>query len=175
MVLAAMPRAWPCLTCGSRGRSRSWMTGIAQPMRAAARSTSTQLTAAVPSRCLRGLASTSADIPITWPSVGGAQGRLGTLRGRWDLSDRGCRHHGTRVQGTRLKRAVRVGVRHGVHGGEVAVSDKADDKWRGNRDNELRKLAESMAQKPKRDSAIDEMSLESRRRAIAYGRARGNA
>ena len=68
-----------------------------------------------------------------------------------------------------------MGVRRGVHGGEVAVSDKADDKWRGNRDNELRKLAESMAQKPKRDSAIDEMSLESRRRAIAYGRARGNA
>lgn len=55
------------------------------------------------------------------------------------------------------------------------MSDKADDKWRGDRDNELRKLAESMAQKPKRDSAIDEMSLESRRRAIAYGRTRGNA
>lgn len=68
-----------------------------------------------------------------------------------------------------------MGVRRGVHGGEVAVSDKADDKRRNRRGDELRQLAETMAQKPKRDSAIDEMSLESRRRAIAYGRARGNA
>ena len=62
-----------------------------------------------------------------------------------------------------------------MHGGEVPVSDKADDKRRNRRGDELRQLAEAMAQKPKRDSAIDEMSLESRRRAIAYGRARGNA
>ena len=26
-VTAAMPRAWPCRTCGSPGRNRSWTTG----------------------------------------------------------------------------------------------------------------------------------------------------
>ena len=68
-----------------------------------------------------------------------------------------------------------MGVRRGVHGGEVAVSDKIDDKRRNRRGDELRQLAETMVQKPKKNSTIDEMSLESRRRAIAYGRARGNA
>ena len=43
------------------------------------------------------------------------------------------------------------------------------------RGDELRELAESMAKKPKKGGSVDEMSLESRRRAIAYGRARGNA
>lgn len=66
-------------------------------------------------------------------------------------------------------------VRCEVHGGEVAVSDKIDDKRRNRRGDELRQLAETMVQKPKKNSTIDEMSLESRRRAIAYGRARGNA
>ena len=41
--------------------------------------------------------------------------------------------------------------------------------------DELRLLAESMVQKPKKVGTVDDMSLESRRRAIAYGRARGNA
>lgn len=68
-----------------------------------------------------------------------------------------------------------MGVRCEVHGGEVAVSDKIDDKRRNRRGAELRQLAETMVQKPKKNSTIDEMSLESRRRAIAYGRARGNA
>ena len=68
-----------------------------------------------------------------------------------------------------------MGVRRCVHGGEVAVSDKIDDKRRNRRGDELRQLAETMVQKPKKNSTIDEMSLESRRRAIAYGRARGNA
>ena len=68
-----------------------------------------------------------------------------------------------------------MGVRRGVHGGEVAVSDKIDDKRRNRRGDELRQLAETMVQKPKKNSTIDEMSLESRRRANAYGRARGNA
>lgn len=68
-----------------------------------------------------------------------------------------------------------MGVRRCVHGGEVAVSDKADDKRRNRRGDELRQLAETMVQKPKKNSTIDEMSLESRRRSIAYGRARGNA
>ncbi len=68
-----------------------------------------------------------------------------------------------------------MGVRCEVHGGEVAVSDKIDDKRRNRRGDELRQLAETMVQKPKKNSTIDEMSLESRRRAIAYGRARGNA
>lgn len=43
------------------------------------------------------------------------------------------------------------------------------------RGDELRGLAENMAQKPKKVGMVDEMSLETRRRAIAYGRARGNA
>ena len=43
------------------------------------------------------------------------------------------------------------------------------------RGDELRELAENMAQKPKKVGMVDEMSLETRRRAIAYGRARGNA
>lgn len=55
------------------------------------------------------------------------------------------------------------------------MSDKADDKRRNRRGDELRQLAETMVQKPKKNSTIDEMSLESRRRSIAYGRARGNA
>ena len=52
---------------------------------------------------------------------------------------------------------------------------KDADKRKDSRDDELRLLAESMAQKPKKGGSVDEMSLESRRRAIAYGRARGNA
>ena len=55
------------------------------------------------------------------------------------------------------------------------MSDKIDDKRRNRRGDELRLLAESIAQKPRKDGSVDEMSLESRRRAIAYGRARGNA
>lgn len=68
-----------------------------------------------------------------------------------------------------------MGIRRDVHGGEVAVSNKNDDEREDGSEKKLRLLAEAMAQKPKRDSAVDGMSLESRRRAIAYGRARGNA
>ena len=68
-----------------------------------------------------------------------------------------------------------MGVRRDVHGGEVAVRDKSDDKGKEGRGDELRLLAKSMAQKPRNGGSVDEMSLESRRRAIAYGRARGNA
>ena len=66
-------------------------------------------------------------------------------------------------------------VRRDVHGGEVAVREKDAGKREDGRGDELRLLAESMAQKPRKGGSVDEVSLESRRRAIAYGRARGNA
>lgn len=62
-----------------------------------------------------------------------------------------------------------------MHSGEVAVSEKTDDKRGDKRGDDLQLLAETMAQKPRKGISVDEMSLESRRRAIAYGRARGNA
>ena len=68
-----------------------------------------------------------------------------------------------------------MGVRRAVHDGEVTVKDKDADKRKEERSDEPRLLAESMAQKPRKGGSVDEMSLESRRRAIAYGRARGNA
>lgn len=68
-----------------------------------------------------------------------------------------------------------MGVRRGVHGGEVAVKEKYAGRREDGRGDELRELAESMAKKPRKDDSVDEMSLKSRRRAIAYGRARGNA
>ena len=68
-----------------------------------------------------------------------------------------------------------MGVRHFVHGGEVAVKEKPEDKRLHERDDELRLLADMLKRKQKSGSSVDEMSLESRRRAIAYGRARGNA
>lgn len=68
-----------------------------------------------------------------------------------------------------------MGVRCEVHGGEVAVSDKIDDKRRNRRGDELRLLAETTMRKPRKGGSVDEMGLESRRRAITYGRARGNA
>lgn len=55
------------------------------------------------------------------------------------------------------------------------MKDKTDDKHENGRDDELMQLAEAMTQKPRKGVSVDEMSLESRRRAIAYGRARGNA
>jgi hypothetical protein len=55
------------------------------------------------------------------------------------------------------------------------VKEKDAGRCEDGRGDELRLLAESMAQKPRKDGSVDEMSLESRRRAIAYGRARGNA
>ncbi len=55
------------------------------------------------------------------------------------------------------------------------MKGKDADKRKEERSDELRLLAESMAQKPRKGGSVDEMSLESRRRAIAYGRARGNA
>jgi len=61
-----------------------------------------------------------------------------------------------------------------VYGGEGAVK-KTDDKKVDERGGELRILAEAMTRKPARGGSIDEMSLESHRRAIAYGRARGSA
>ena len=68
-----------------------------------------------------------------------------------------------------------MGVRHFVHGGEVAVKEKSEDKRLHERDDELRLLADILKRKLKSGGSVDEMSLESRRRAIAYGRARGNA
>lgn len=68
-----------------------------------------------------------------------------------------------------------MGVRRRMHGGEAAVKEKDASKREDGRGDELRLLAESMAQKPKKVGTVDDMSLESRRRAIAYGRARGNA
>lgn len=55
------------------------------------------------------------------------------------------------------------------------MKDKDADKRKEERSDELRLLAESMAQKPRKGGSVDEMSLKSRRRAIAYGKARGNA
>lgn len=68
-----------------------------------------------------------------------------------------------------------MGVRRDVHGGEVAVKEKPEDKRLHGRDDELRLLADMLKRKQKSGGSVDEMSLESRRRAIAYGRARGNA
>ena len=68
-----------------------------------------------------------------------------------------------------------MGVRRDVHGGEVAVREKDADKREDGRGDELRQLVETMVQKPRKAGAVDEMGLETRRRAIAYGRARGNA
>lgn len=55
------------------------------------------------------------------------------------------------------------------------MKEKDAGKREDGRGDELRLLAESMVQKPKKVGTADDMSLESRRRAIAYGRARGNA
>ena len=68
-----------------------------------------------------------------------------------------------------------MGVRRFMRGGEVAVKEKPKDKRLRERDDELRLLADTLKHKPKIGNSVDEMSLESRRRAIAYGRARGNA
>ena len=68
-----------------------------------------------------------------------------------------------------------MGVRRRMHGGEVAVKDKSDDKGKEGRGDELRLLAETMMRKPRKGGSVAEMSLESRHRAVAYGRARGNA
>ena len=55
------------------------------------------------------------------------------------------------------------------------MKKKDASRRRDGRVDELRLFAESMAQKPRKGGSVDEMSLESHRRAIAYGRARGNA
>lgn len=68
-----------------------------------------------------------------------------------------------------------MGVRRDVHGGEAAVREKDAGKREYGCNDELRQLAKVMTQKPRKGVFVDEMSLESRRRAIAYGRARGNA
>ena len=52
---------------------------------------------------------------------------------------------------------------------------KTEDKAADERGKELRALDEAVTKKPARVGSIDEMSLETHRRAIAYGRARGNA
>ena len=61
-----------------------------------------------------------------------------------------------------------------MHGGEGAVR-KTEDKAADERRDDLRALAEAVTKKPARTSSVDAMSLETHRRAIAYGRARGNA
>ena len=60
-----------------------------------------------------------------------------------------------------------------MHGGEVTVK-KTEDKTIDERGDDLRVLAEAMVKEPAKAGSVDEMSLESHRRAIAYGRARGN-
>lgn len=51
---------------------------------------------------------------------------------------------------------------------------KTEDKTIDERGDDLRVLAEAMVKEPAKAGSVDEMSLESHRRAIAYGRARGN-
>ena len=55
------------------------------------------------------------------------------------------------------------------------MKEKPEDKRLHERDDELRFLADMLKRKQKSGGSVDEMSLESRRRAIAFGRARGNA
>ena len=55
------------------------------------------------------------------------------------------------------------------------MKDKSDDKNTNGRDGELCLLADELMRKPRKGGSVDEMSLESRHRAVAYGRARGNA
>ena len=52
---------------------------------------------------------------------------------------------------------------------------KTEEKKADERREDLCVLAEAVIKKPAKAGSVDEMSLESRRRAIAYGRARGNA
>ena len=54
------------------------------------------------------------------------------------------------------------------------MREKDADKRKEEHSDELHLLAELMTQKPRKDGSVDESSLESRRRAITYGRARGN-
>lgn len=54
------------------------------------------------------------------------------------------------------------------------MTDK-DDKKRDERGDSLRFLADALQRKADEGKPVDEIGLESRRRAIAYGRARGNA
>lgn len=55
------------------------------------------------------------------------------------------------------------------------MKEKPDDKRMHERNDERRLLADTLKRKQKSSGSVDEMSLESRRRSIAYGRARGNA
>ncbi|MRX79150.1 hypothetical protein GJE22_00765 [Enorma sp. HF-1365] len=55
------------------------------------------------------------------------------------------------------------------------MKEKPDDKRMHERNDERRLLADTLKRKQKSGGFVDEMSLESRRRSIAYGRARGNA
>lgn len=54
------------------------------------------------------------------------------------------------------------------------MTDK-NDKRRDERVDGLRVLADALQGKADKGKPVDEIGLESRRRAIAYGRARGNA
>ena len=67
-----------------------------------------------------------------------------------------------------------MGALRDAYGGEVAVK-KTEEKTIDERGDGLRVLAEAVVKKPSKAGTVDEMSLESHRRAIAYGRARGNA
>lgn len=89
------------------------------------------------------------------------------------MADRERRHDRACTQGTGFERSVHLVVRGDVRGGESAVK-KADDKRVDERKGEVRELAASLTKKTARGSSIDEMSLRSHRRAVAYGRARGN-
>ena len=52
---------------------------------------------------------------------------------------------------------------------------KTEDKTMDERRFDQRVLAEAVVKKPAKAGSVDEMSLESRRRRLPYGRARGNA
>lgn len=70
-----------------------------------------------------------------------------------------------------------MGIRGHMHGDEVAVSDENDGNAKAADGTALSRFAPATVGKddsPK-GFAIDEISLASHRRAIAYGRARGDA
>ena len=66
-----------------------------------------------------------------------------------------------------------------MHGGEELMSDSAKGNGKDLRERDLRsRYADAFGDSQVRrtnTSAVDELSLASHRRAIAYGRARGNA
>lgn len=81
----------------------------------------------------------------------------------------GARHHGAGIRGKGRVRAVHLGLRRDVYGGEVGMSD------RGKRINGAGHQAEATVKRAQPFGKDDKAARESQRRASAYGRARGNA